>query len=707
MPDPTPTLSPLADPPLNRTPRSRIRAQSALSQDQLDAILAKHRVYLEEGGEPGEQAYLCGLFLHGLTFAGNLARVQFQRATLRECTFEADADLREADFSGADLERLDLSKVRNLSDQRFGAAILTDVKLPPGFLIDGLGQVRDLATRAERILLTLLATCATVVVLTFVIPHEHLFQASRAITLPVLSVQVPIRTFYVLAPWLLLVPYTYLLSTLLKLWTGQRGLPMVSTSNRASFRELGSSPNFSAMPFGTVWPLAQGNHPTVEEARAQWIPSTRAERILVGLLVWLVVPATVLWLWLSYLPRHSLAETVSQLLALTAAVAFSIAAYGKMMAHFRAGMEMKPPDPTFGWGPRRFLLWARTADGYLILRYEPPPPNAPHQKAERLAYARIAALTGATLVLGLAVSAAGIYTRGCVDDPARFAESSGRCHRLSADLRDAELASLRLNRQNLRRAYMPGARLNGAYLERALLEGAQLSGATLVEADLKDAHLERAVLWEADLRDARLKEAHLEHADLRGARLAGAALQGVHLQHANLRGADLTGAVLCGVDLRGARLGTATSLAAAWGAEFATFSAPPAFVPRERLPRGTPPRYLTPEEQQEYRKWLAADDGLGRVRRQITAALQGRGVLNRAALVSAIEDIDVSMGASTQRLQIGLVRWLRRQPRTGYGPATLAYTPSVRKRIRDFEEKVQEKATNHCVPSEGKLPPAG
>jgi Pentapeptide repeats (8 copies) len=107
------------------------------------------------------------------------------------------------------------------------------------------------------------------------------------------------------------------------------------------------------------------------------------------------------------------------------------------------------------------------------------------------------------------------------------------------DLSQADLSEADLSRLNLQRA-----KLNSTDLSRANLRGAILSG-----ADLSNANLSGAYLRGADLSDATLSRANLREATLIGAIFSDAALDG-----AILSGANLLDAILIGADLRFASL---------------------------------------------------------------------------------------------------------------------------------------------------------
>lgn len=116
-------------------------------------------------------------------------------------------------------------------------------------------------------------------------------------------------------------------------------------------------------------------------------------------------------------------------------------------------------------------------------------------------------------------------------------------------LSDADLSEAKFHGANFLDAELHGAILERAELHGANLGGAKLHGAYLNGVKLYGADLRRASLHGADLKDAGLHGADLRDADLRGADLRGAKLYGADLTNADLSGADLRGAKFYGTKL--------------------------------------------------------------------------------------------------------------------------------------------------------------
>lgn len=134
----------------------------------------------------------------------------------------------------------------------------------------------------------------------------------------------------------------------------------------------------------------------------------------------------------------------------------------------------------------------------------------------------------------------------------------------NAILNDADLSEAKLHGANFIDAELHGANLDEAELHGANLLGAELHGADLYDAkfrgaDLRDAELYGAYLFKADLHGADLRKsdlygANLQEVDLRGADLREAKFYRTNLKNADLRGADLREAKFYGTKLTGVNL---------------------------------------------------------------------------------------------------------------------------------------------------------
>lgn len=132
---------------------------------------------------------------------------------------------------------------------------------------------------------------------------------------------------------------------------------------------------------------------------------------------------------------------------------------------------------------------------------------------------------------------------------------------------DARLATLARTRV-LRGRQLRDAVLDRADLRKVDLTGADLTGASLDDARIDGARLRSAILRNADLTGVTLVGADLSHAVLDGAYLTGARATGADFYKASLEGSQLGHAILNGASFRFARLPSAVLQASARGAVF-------------------------------------------------------------------------------------------------------------------------------------------
>ncbi|MFE9601484.1 pentapeptide repeat-containing protein [Streptomyces hokutonensis] len=108
------------------------------------------------------------------------------------------------------------------------------------------------------------------------------------------------------------------------------------------------------------------------------------------------------------------------------------------------------------------------------------------------------------------------------------------------DLRDAELATARLEQTNFAHSKLNGASLTGAHLSKANFWKAQLKEAVADGADFRSAHLLETEMWTLDGTGADFRAAYMRQADLRGANLQDAKFDGADLTEARFIAEDGT-----------------------------------------------------------------------------------------------------------------------------------------------------------------------
>lgn len=635
-----------------------------LRQDEIEEILRRHREWVEADGSSGEPADLSRAALSGADFAGriltdaNLAGADLAGADFRGAIL-AKADLGGADLTGADLRNAVLSRANldlpdlpstgrgrasdascleqscddpeptcltgarlhgaDLSDARLAGvcgllaaslagADLSNAKLPGDIArFDGLGHVAETSRNAATVFFGLLGACLYSCLTIATTTHAGLVIGTDDLTLPVIGAPIPTTEFYLAAPIMLLMMYVYFHLYLERLWVGLASLPAVFPD--------GKSLDEKAYPW-ICNAVARAHFRRLAPRRGMM---TRLEYFVTVALGWFVVPATLAYFWLDYLPMHHWPVTGAHLALMGAAVLFGIYSYhvavrtlrGEAVDTDRAGKGATrttmgfwtilagvfvvmilmtkgvhdrtfPDDPSSGTWSERLLRSRLGAWTFLDIRgvdISARPPNWTGASDAELALVKGADLQGADL---RHMSAEGAFfvkarLRGADLRGARLALAEFR-QAVFTVRRDsarggfaAEAASGEQERREIDclrgrdAASLRGADIWRADLREAELCGVDLAGAILVQAKLSGADLRRADLEKADLGGADLLPVFSDKfgtraTDLSMANLAGANLRDAKLVQAVLAGADLRGAILRNADLRQADLSKARNL---------------------------------------------------------------------------------------------------------------------------------------------------
>jgi uncharacterized protein YjbI with pentapeptide repeats len=279
------------------------------------------------------------------------------------------------------------------------------------------------------------------------------------------------------------------------------------------------------------------------------------------LLAWWVVPFTLLFFWLRFLPRHDWLGTSLHVVLIAGAAWFGVYSYRLAVRTLSGGARAteKHGDARKYY---RFLRGKGKEEGNQPLRV-----RMWHTVRRYLPSGMEAACAGVAIVLVLSAGAAispgddllstiGYQTYADLTDDDVSTKPSGWTGREEtaeveiAQVKGADLEDRDFRHADARGAFLVKAKLAGAKLAGVKLAGANLSGANLTDADLHRVNLSSANLTHANLLRANLSSANLVHANLSGADLHRANLSSANLTHANLSGADLSSANLSDASLR-------------------------------------------------------------------------------------------------------------------------------------------------------------
>jgi len=423
---------------------------------------------------------------------------------------------------------------------------------------------------------------------------------SSAIPIPRLGILLPMTGLYLGGPLLLLALSLRFHFILLRLWGSMAALPAVFPDGQTLEKD---GPWY-------LMGLVRRHFRWQGESRSAM---TAFETVLSTVLAYWIVPVTLFFFWLRYLPRQDFRGTLLHVFLITLSVATatslpfvvsrvlrpgdirlpksknilrmilgttrSALATGFILFTISLGVNRGLPSDRVAAAsesptdPRRWAAMVFQSVGYRpyadlteAMLSTPPPAGTEwnDETAENIAGARLnqmnlrfargyrAFLINAKL---WRANLEGVY----------LSEADLR----GANLREALLRSAILDRAQLAHAVLVSANATGANLsasdlrfadlsygtfENAVLSNARVSGASLYAVNLRNAQLLRTDLSRTDMRDTKLEHAVLSFANLEQADLSSAKLAEANLTGARLKGTILLDADLKKADLRGAFL---------------------------------------------------------------------------------------------------------------------------------------------------------
>src|SRR5438128_6747769 len=530
---------------------------AAISLIELAEILDQHKIWAESGGESGAKADLCGVNLAKADLTGvnlqgahlhrmNLVGADLSMANLRGASLVRsnlqNANLLGTELRGANLMGANLYGAEGLWLGRLGGTNLFDAVLPESISAVNSSKAINDATKVARwfYFLTVGLSFVCCLLIAFTTDVRLLLNAS-ALPIPRLGNVLPMTGLYLGGPLVLLALSLRFHFLLLRLWGSMAALPAVFPDGQTLEKD---GPWY-------LMGLVRRHFRWQGESRSAM---TAFETVLSTVLAYWIVPVTLFFFWLRYLPRQDFRGTLLHVFLMTLSVATATC------VPFVVSRVLRPGDIRI--------------------------PKSKNVVRMILGTTRAALATGCILfIISLGVNRGLPADRAAAvgespSDPRRWAamvfQSVG--YRPYADLTEAALSTpppagetwtdetvqqisgARLNQMNLRfargyKAFLINAKLWRANLEGAYLSEADLRGANLREALLRSAILDRVQLTHAvlvsanatgtnlsasDLRFADLSYGTFENAVLSNAKVSGASLYAVNLRNAQMLRTDLS-----------------------------------------------------------------------------------------------------------------------------------------------------------------------
>src|SRR6266481_3899215 len=532
----------------------------------LAEILDQHKIWVESGGESGVKADLCGV---------NLAK---------------------ADLTGVNLQGANLYGAEGLWFGRLGGTNLFDAVLPESIsAVDTSKAIGD-ATKIARwfYFLTVGMSLLCCALIAFTTDVRLLLNTSAVPSLRLGNV-LPMTGLYLGGPLVLLVLSLRFHFLLLRLWGSMAALPAVF-------------PDGQTLEKDGPWYLMG-----LVRRHFRWQGDTKSamttfETVLSTVLAYWIVPVTMFFFWLRYLPRQDFRGTLLHVFLITLSMATATSVPFVVSRVLRPGDIRLPKSKNiirmilgttraalacgfilflFSLGVNRGLPFDRGTSGgespadvrrwasmvFQSVGYRPYADmteaalSTPPRKGEEWTDETVEGIAGAKLNQMNLRFARG-YKAFLINAKLWRANLDGvylsEADLRGANLREALLRSAILDRAQLAHAVFVSAKATGANFsaadmrfvdlsygtfENAVLSNARISGASLYAVNLRNAQLLRTDLSRTDMRDTRL-----EHAVLSFANLAQTDLSSARLEEANLTGAIFKGTILLDADLKKADL---------------------------------------------------------------------------------------------------------------------------------------------------------
>ena len=392
--------------------------------------------------------------------------------------------LRHANFCNAK----DFNSIEGLDAKQLGGVNLKGVDLPDTVDIETLKSMADVSNHVKytrNLFLTIIAVCMYSCISIWSASDINIIANNRGLNLPIINVSLPMISFFMFTPVVILAIYTYFLLYFQNLMERLRLAPAVFPD--------GKTLDEQADPW-IVLSFVRLHLTGIERnGRDLW------QYLLIVFLVWWLVPLTLLGFWYKYVIASN---TLPVFFLIVCCILSSVLG----MSFYRTSVDAITSD----------RLSNATSD-------------------KRIIKIHLLSSLGYLSLLILLYSSKHLFPYFWSVDM-QYEDMRGmrlqNIHLAHANLTGADLSNASLKDSNLN-----NADLNNAKLSNADLNKVYLSEANLTSADLSEAHLKSAFLFDADLRMANLKNADLGGAYLSGASLSEADFSDTDLSNVNFYGA--------------------------------------------------------------------------------------------------------------------------------------------------------------------------
>lgn len=465
----------------------------------------------------------------------NLRGTDFNSSNLSRAKFDS-ANLDGTIFRGAILQDAILMNTKAMICSQLSGSNLAGAKVP-----EGIHEFKRLTTltaasrNANRLLLFVLLACFYSWLVIATTKDAGLLTNSQLSPLPIIGTPVPIAGFFVFAPIVLLLIYIYFHLNLSRLWENIAELPAIFPDGSTMDKNT-----YPWLPLGIVYSRFR----LLNSRRPALLSLQNAFSIF---LLWYLVPLTLIWFWVRYLPRHSLFWTTVHVVLISTAIIYGINTF-VLSKKTLSGDATRPPFFPFGGtgktGIKYFLVNVLIFVFFIIISlgalngiHPPQYEYYSNSKGFRLWIPTVLKSIGFNTFADLAEAEISIKPDNWVGDSSQIAlVKGGRLY--DRNLYQAMALNAFLVRADLRYANLEGAVLDYSDLRNSSMQYVNLHNASVCLANLKDVDLSNAILTGCNLRESNLQCATLISACLSDAILTYANVAGVDWREADLRGTE-------------------------------------------------------------------------------------------------------------------------------------------------------------------------
>jgi uncharacterized protein YjbI with pentapeptide repeats len=548
---------------------------TAFSSETLEDILSAHQKWLDSEGKLGTRANLRGVNLKWIDLHGkNLRLALLEGANLQF------AQLKRTNLIDSSLENADLSDAKGLLEEQLAGSNLTAAKLPPHISnFESLNRITDLIKNCKHLQITIILACLYSWLTIATTTDARLLTNSISSPLPIIQTEIPIASFFLVTPFLLLCLYFWFHVSLQECWRSLSQLP--------AFFPDGKSLDEKVYPW-IIEGLLRENF-SLLKVKTQSFTWLKVK--IFKILAWYLVPITIFLFWERYLSSREKYGTILLSGLFLCTMLFGVYSYRLAIST----LNHNPPAFFFNWKiyipfktsfgsisiliifvvTTSFMAFGERPIGllYLVKNYAILVEEDVSIKPENWDGKETSLVKGANL--------AGKDLQNALAQKAFFVQ---------ADLRQANLRGAKIAGANFQNANLSGANLekvdagwgennkvffktevlirgiinlnkiiesNSGNLDNAnvektirnILDGNYDLGANFHKANLSSANLQESVLVFSNFQDADLSSAKIFKGDLRFSIFTRSRLQHANLEEALLSGSNFEGAQLLGVNL--------------------------------------------------------------------------------------------------------------------------------------------------------------